>query len=87
MVVTQVKHYQYLKDDKGERLIVLDKTDIEIIDIIKKDPFISDTDIGTLLNLSQPTISARLKHLRKLFIINFSMRYVLINEMENTKSK
>jgi len=51
-------------------LFELDEKDKKILEILEKDPETSQNDIAKLVNLSQPSIGARIKKMRELGIIN-----------------
>jgi len=77
----RVFHYDLLKDNTGEEIIVIDKTDEKILNMLKENPLITQDEIGIKLELTQPSVSVRLKNLKIYFSIIFTKKYIVMNEM------
>lgn len=75
-------HYDLLKDNTGEEIIVIDKTDEKILNMLKENPLITQDEIGVKLQLTQPSVSVRLKNLKLYFSIIFTKKYIIMNELK-----
>ena len=78
----RVFHYDLLKDNTGEEIILIDRTDEKILNMLKENPLITQDEIGLKLQLTQPSVSVRLKHLKVYFSITFTKKYIIMNELK-----
>jgi DNA-binding Lrp family transcriptional regulator len=79
MASKTIKHYEMFKDNTGEQFVLLDSTDLKIIELLKENVFINQHEIAEKIKLSQPVIHFRLQKLKTLLSVVIKHKYMTVN--------